>query len=42
VDPAKLLKTIEEKLDEQNMDKEKTEKEFGLFLKNRVEKLTRN
>jgi DNA-binding response OmpR family regulator len=40
VDPRKLLKAIEEKLDEQNMDKKKTEEELGLFLRNRAEKFT--
>jgi DNA-binding response OmpR family regulator len=38
VDPRKLLKAIEEKLDEQNVDKKKTEEELGLFLRNRAEK----
>jgi DNA-binding NtrC family response regulator len=38
VEVEKLLDAIEEKLDEQNIDKSKTEKELGLFLRNRAEK----
>ena len=39
VDPAKLIKAIEEKLAEQEEDETKTEDELGVFLKNRSEKL---
>jgi len=39
VDPAKLIEAIEDKLDEQEEDKTKTEDELGDFLKNRSEKL---
>ena len=38
-DPAKLLKTIEEKLLEQNEEKEVAEEKIAKFLKTRTEKL---
>jgi len=38
-DIDKLLKTIEEKLNDQKNDERKTEDEFGLLLKKRAEKL---
>jgi DNA-binding NtrC family response regulator len=38
-DPAKLIKTIEEKLLEQNEEKEVTEEKLAKFLKTRTEKL---
>jgi DNA-binding NtrC family response regulator len=38
-DPEKLLKKIEEKLDNQETSEKRTEDEFGLLLQNRSEKL---
>jgi DNA-binding NtrC family response regulator len=39
VDITRLLKTIEEKLEEQERSKESTEEDLAVYLRNRTEKL---